>query len=446
MSRSHLRPATGFDMLPPDTEPGGGAEPVQAGPQRYLLVSADDAHGAWLARALLRQGRVLPAVTDTQALEAQIARHGPHAVFLDFCSAEVVQDVPRALAQRWPGVPVLGIGRAGQPASLLAALRAGVHDFIDLDAGEDDAAHTVAQVLARQPAAQAAPQGRTVALLGARAGLGVTTLAVSLALLLQQPEPPRRGRAATAAAAPGDEDRGVALLDLGLPARDGLLYCDIDNAFSFVDGVRNLRRLDRTLVQSAFARHAGGAAVLPLPAALGQMREISHADAVSLIRRLTDFFAFQIVDLGGFSPVEFVAHAARSADRVFVVCDQSIGGVVSTAALLRELEARGLPAQRLALVVNQFDPQAGLPAADIAQRLGLPLARVVPARRAALLAAAGRGEMLVHAARSDPYTQAVQALARDLREGGSTPPPPAQRRGGAWQALRNKMLGRAGTA
>jgi hypothetical protein len=151
----------------------------------------------------------------------------------------------------------------------------------------------------------------------------------------------------------------VALLDLGLPARDGLLYLDTQSGFSFVDGVRNLRRLDQTLLHTALAHHSSGVAVLPLPASLAQVREISHADSVALIKRLTDFFDFQIADLGGFSTIDFVAQTVREAQRTWVVCDQSIGAIVSTANLLKDLRTREVDTTHLSLVVNKFDQPRG---------------------------------------------------------------------------------------
>jgi pilus assembly protein CpaE len=277
------------------------------------------------------------------------------------------------------------------------------------------------------------PRGRGVVLLGARPGLGVTTLATHLALLLQD----AIGRGATAPAG-GPPPRGVALLDLGLPARDGLLYLDTASDFSFVDGVNHLRRLDQTLAQTALTHHDDGLAVLPLPCDPAQLRETSSDDDAALLRRLPDFFDHQVADLGGCARPAFMAQCMREADRTWVVCDQSIGGLVSTAQLLRELEEHGVDRDRLALVVNLFDPSLAVTARDMADRLRLPLAHVLPQRRAALLAAGARGEMLARVARNDPYVNAVQAMVRELRDdsavagGGARAP---GRTSSSWAAL-----------
>lgn len=409
------------------------------GTDTYLFASSSGAHVSWLLQALQRSGTVVPVTLSAEVLDERIAALNPQAVFLDFSGeqAAVAAEVHRQLKRDWPAVAILGTGAASQPATMLTALRAGVDDFVDMAASPDDVAGTLTALLERRSAQQSGPRGRTIALLGAREGLGVTTLATNLALILQDllKQPP----APTAPSA--DPTRGIALLDLGLPARDGLLYLDTQSEFSFVDGVRNLRRFDQTLVQTALGRHTSGTAVLPLPASLSQVREISHADSVALIKRLADFFDFQIADLGGFSTIDFIAQTVTEADRTWVVCDQSIGGIVSTANLLRELAARGLEAQRFSLVVNKMDNAVGLPARDIASRLGLPVAHVLPSRRAPLVAASSRGEMLANTARKDPYVQGVLGMAKGLLREYADGAQIAAPSDSPWNAFRAKITG-----
>ena len=378
-------------------------------PDTYLLASETGSHISWLTEALQRQGRVEAVPMTPEALDERIAAVSPRAVFVDFCApcTATATTLHRYLRRDWPAVAVLGLGTAAESATLLTALRTGVDDFVDMAAPSRDVPTTLAALLERRSAQAASARGRTVALLGALAALGTTTLAASLALLMQ------------------DATSRAALLDLGLPARDGLLYLDTQSTFSFVDGVHNLRRLDQTLLHTALAHHAGGAAVLPLPSSLAQVREISHADSAALIRRLNDFFDWQFIDLGGFTTIDFLAQTVAEADRTWVVCDQGIGSIVSTAGMLRELEARGIETQRFSLVVNKLDPAVALSARDIAARLRLPLAHVLPMRRTALLGAACRGEMLVRTTRNDPYTQAVTGMTKTLQRELATAGPGA---------------------
>lgn len=431
--------------------PTGRAMPTPTPPLRavpptgdtYLFASDNGPHISWLSMALQRRGTVVPVSMTSKALDERIAALNPQAVFLDFSVAQsaAATEVHQQLKRDWPELTLLATGSSIEPAAMLAALRAGVADFVDLAGSMTEVHATLDGLMQRRTAELARVRGRSVALLGARAGLGVTTLATNMALLMQealarQPHAGGGQSPAIASFIPSNSPsrpavvepvRGVALLDLGLPARDGLLYLDTPSTFSFVDGVHNLRRLDPTLVQTAIARHASGTAILPLPASLAQVRDISHADSVTLIRRMADFFDYQIADLGGFTSTDFIAQSVQEADKTWVVCDQSIGSIVSTANLLRELQSRGLDPQRFFLVVNKFDSNVGISARDIAGRLGLPLAHTLPMRRTALLSAGGRGEVLARASRNDPYVVAVQGMVRALqREYGAidTPVPP----------------------
>jgi pilus assembly protein CpaE len=399
----------------------------------YLFATIEPSPVRWL-RGLLGPRDAVEAVdpADLPELHRQIALRAPPVVLVDFPSSrvETAAALVRDLRQRHGRLPLVGAGRAGDGAAMLAALRAGVNDFVVVDPGlpHGSADETVAILqrlrglrVSEPDAGSPLPAaGRMVLLLGARAGLGTTTLATNLARLLRQPVRAAEGSGPDTVVRALPRGAGVpevALLDLGLPRADGSLYLDAQPPFGFVDAVRNLRRMDRTLVDSAIVRESGGVALLPLPAQLSQLREVSHGDAVALLRRLRDFFAVQVVDLGGFSQLDFVGQMASAAapDRTWVVCDQSVGAMVSTAALLAELRGRGVDTAGLRLVVNRFEPQAGISAADIADRLGLVLEMVLPARHAALLGAGLRGEVLADAAPRDPYVCAVAALAHPLR-------------------------------
>lgn len=389
--------------------------PVAPAGDTFLFASDNGANISLLVNALQRRGAVEAVALTVRALDERIAALSPQAVFLDFSGAQaaLATEVHRQLKRDWPALAILGAGSASDPTAMLGALRAGVDDYVDVCAATTDISGTLAALLQRRSATLARARGRTIALLGARAGLGVTTLATNMTLLLQDLMIRQRSR--TTEAGPAEATRGVALLDLGLPARDGLLHLDMQSSFSFVEGVHNLRRLDPTLVQTAIAHHSSGAVVLPLPPSLAQVRDISHADSATLVRRMADFFDYQVADLGGFNSTDFLAQTVREADKTWVVCDQSLGGIVSTANLLRELEARGVESQRLSLVVNKLDANVGISARDIAGRLRLPLAHVLPMRRTALLAAGGRGEVLARTARNDPYVVAVQGMVRGLQ-------------------------------
>jgi len=375
----------------------------------FVCASLHDRHVGWLAETLVSAGAVEAAPYDPAALAQRIAGLNPTLVFIDFSGeqAALARTAAAAVRAAHPGLPVVALGSIAEPESALAALRAGVRDFVDISAPAADALRITRGLLDNvgEPASR---HGKVVALLGARVGMGVSTLAANLAVWLQ------KHGAAEAMTGEGGHGRHTALVDLGLPAGDGALFLNTRCELHFVEAVRNLRRFDRTFVNTALARHASGVALTALPPNLADLRDVSYASCVGLLNRLRAFFDQQVVDLGGFSNREFVAQVTASADEAWLVCDQGVASIVSAVDLLEGLRDAGVDTARVRLVVNQYHPALGLTPAQIAERLGLPLLATLPARRVAIGHAANQGRLIVEMAERDPYVRAIELLAQRL--------------------------------
>ncbi|VVE43546.1 Flp pilus assembly ATPase [Pandoraea nosoerga] len=431
---------------------------------RFLFCSAHAGHGQWLSAALREAGVVLQEAGRPAQLQQRIGDLDPQVVLLDFSGetgetgepaghageppdggiAQAVE-LAQMLKRVAPKLPLVAVGSMAHAHGMKAALRAGVHDFIDMHSTYEEALDVVRRVIDHTPEpTSASPQrhGRFVVLLGARIGVGCSTLAAHLSQLGQElcvgaaPERAARAKAlkamtaATVATNAGAVKAGapdgkgdafdaslvghVALLDLGLPSGDGLLYLNTQSQFSFAEAVQNLRRFDETLVHTAVSHAPSGLAVLPLPLDLGEMRTVAAADALALTDRLRAFFDLIVADLGGFSNPAFVASLVRAADEVWLVVDQSVGAIVSLASLLRDLEERGVERHHFHLVLNRYDPRYGMAADQIAKRFDVPLLATLPDRPLAMLSATNQGKLILDTARSDPYVRALQPLVERL--------------------------------
>jgi pilus assembly protein CpaE len=366
---------------------------------RFLCVCADGARRAWLAHALGGLGGVENTVSEPAALIPAIAALAPALVFIDF-GAAASSTSAAAVRDAFPGLPIVALGSLQQSSNALAALRAGVRDFVDVDGDPAEALRITKELIGQATLNTSAAATRAVdrhgtltVLLGARAGVGVSTLAANLAVQVQKRHA---------------GERTAALLDLGIPAADSSLLLDTRSEFNFVDAVRNLRRFDQTFVHTAFGRHASGLAVTALPADLTAMREVSYASTVSLLTRLRTFFDHQIVDLGGFSNLDFIAQVVQAADEVWFVCDPNVASVVSAVDLIAGLGKNG--GGKLQLIVGKYDATLHFGAQQIAARLGLPLLATLPARAQALGRAVNQGRLLAEIAQRDPYVRALDPL------------------------------------
>ncbi|MFJ1210022.1 fimbrial protein [Burkholderia pyrrocinia] len=387
----------------------------------FVCASQQDAHVRWLGDTLVSAGTVESSSLEPGALAQRISGLNPAIVFIDFSGAHVAASAAAAAVRAsHPGLPVVALGTLAEPESALAALRAGVRDFIDVSNTSDEALRITRGLLEHVTGEPANRHGKLVALLGARPGMGVSTLAANLAVWMHKRASGPGGRE-VAFGSTVTRGRQTALVDLGLPAGDGALFLNTRCEFHFVEAVRNLRRIDRTFVNTALTRHASGVALTTLPPNLADLRDVSYASCVGLLTRLRAFFDQQIVDLGGFSNQEFIAQIAAAADEAWLVCDQGVASIVSAVDLLEGLRDTGGDLGKIRLIVNQYDPELSLMPAQIADRLGIPLLATLPARRIPIGHAANQGRLIVDTAERDPYVRALESLAERLAGSAAAP-------------------------
>lgn len=381
-----------------------------------LLLYSPDENNAQRFSARLRQ-LVMLAWCDSHQFAASrgmLEEHQPRLVLLDFSKGytDVSTEIARQLMTIDPALVLLGIGSAASDrgAGVLCAMRAGLKDFIDIDAGDEEILDQLRTALEQlrhaaegQPA-RAPKRGQLVLLCGVRPGLGTSTLAAHLGAMAAAIKP----SAATPASA-----NSVMLLDLGHSSGDIGLYLGTGGDFHFDDALRHASRMDATLVRTAVSHHASGAAVL------GQPRErnisLAGAEVGPLLERLLGMFDLVLCDLDSRS-LDDVAHSLlKMADAIWLVTDQALGSMVALDTCLRQLERAQARDLRVSLLVNRYDEACGLSAARMSERFSLPLLATLPERSRTLRAAANRGSLLHETAASDAYVRALAPLLARFR-------------------------------
>ena len=344
-------------------------------------------------------------------------------VLLDYACDDVQAStqLARQLAVLSPGVRLFGVGStaADHAAGVLAALRAGVLDFIDMDASDEEIRALLDHALQLPPPTDApAPRrrGQLVLLLGVRPGVGASTLAAHLGALAM---PPAREAAKKPQPSGADTPPPVLLLDLGQPAGDAELYLGVVSDFHYTDALRSASRIDATLMRTALSRH-GASRLAVLSQGSGATPPADVPETGVLLGHLRDYVDLLLCDLGGLPARLVPRDLLRDADEIWLVADQGIASVVSLDHSLRELERAGARDRRLSLVVNRNDDDCGISAEQIARRFDLPLLAALPDRPRTLRASANQGLLLHQVAPRDPYVRALAPLLARLRTTGAS--------------------------
>lgn len=400
---------------PGDSSPNGATPNHKSG---VLVVSADNSDAEWLRTRLGMALKVTHCAASVDAVVEHITAEIAAVVVVFDARTDLTQatQIVLWLVKYRAEVTVLGMGYANSAKVPLAAFRSGVKDFLDIGAANVDEVRKPvwAACMRGEAPAKATPSGKVVALVGARSGMGVTTLAVHLTAVIESIL-----KAGQAKKPNGHESSsgslGVGLMDLGFPLCDGQMLLGLSASFHMVDAVQSLNRLDHAMLEAALPHHTSGIRTLSWPGQAQTLREVSPLSTSAVLQRMREFFVWQVVDVGGLPSADVVQEVMRHADHVWLVCDQSVGGIVSLSELMKQLRGNGQQSVHMdGLIVNRTFKGTGLPAADIAKRFGLPLLEVLPHREEVLLKASSAGMLLLETAPSDAYMQGVKQLAKNL--------------------------------
>lgn len=408
--------------------------------------------------AVLEQRReamalALAALEGVEVLPRAAARHSGLGQLADLAllalGADAVADM--ALATRLSGeggsgqaacAPVVLAGTAPAPELLLSAMRAGITEYLPEPVLEAELRAALERVQERRrpvmastpPVPQAQAQahapgqgGRIVLVLGAKGGIGTTTVAVNLADALT-----RQGSGRTA------------LLDLAQPQGETPIFLDLEHTYTWADVAANIERLDATYLESIMARHHSGLAVLPAPdfSAEASLDPAVLRQILELLRRS---YAQVVVDLGtgaGTGNGEAILEALDMADDVLLVLDLSLPCLARAKRFLEAVRATQphlLP--RLRLVANRKTSESDIGTAEAEGILQQPIAWAVVNDYQAALSAINQGKTLAEADPRSAMAKGLAAMARDLCRDVPAQAAQAKASGSLWARLRNSPLG-----
>ena len=164
-----------------------------------------------------------------------------------------------------------------QPQVIVSAMRSGAREFIERPTTTTDLLEAFVRLTtAQRKVVHEGPRGKVFTVVNAKGGSGATTTAVNLALALHS--------------AHGN----VALVDIA-PLGHAALHLNVKPQFSLGDAIRNLHRLDSSLLESFMTRHTGGLQLLA-GASVPVVVEPATSEFARLFDLLVGHFRYVVVD------------------------------------------------------------------------------------------------------------------------------------------------------
>jgi pilus assembly protein CpaE len=375
-----------------------------------ILIADDDPDIRKLLNVTLRnRGHDVIQVESGATVLETVERVTPDLAILDVNMPGMDGTrVARALRARpaTAGMPIIFLTALAGETDVLAAFASGADDYVTKPFSPRELGVRVAALLARAgsgtgPAAR--PQGRVIAIAGPKGGAGRTTVAVNLALAMQQ----------------RDRAQRTLLVEGSLLMGDIAVHLDLRSNRSLLDLLPYAGRLDVAVLESVLVRHRSGLEVLLRPQAPEQAERITPALFGETLQGCAAIADTVLVDLKAAYDDECVLAALEAASTLLLVLTPEIGALRNARAFLDLAPKLGLQHSRTHVVLNRVHDRAGLTARDVAGVLPVAPLEELPDIGPAATGLVNVGTPVVEADPRSELARRLQRLAAALADVGT---------------------------
>ena len=336
--------------------------------QRAVLQVLVD--GTTVARTVHTCASFPVAATDPVVRRVQAANAEVVIVDIPSEGSTMAMRAIELLHQELPDTAIFAIGVMQQPQVIVSAMRAGAREFIERPTTTTDLLEAFVRLTtAQRKVKREGARGKVFTVVNAKGGNGATTVAVNLALALQA------------------KHNNVALIDLALLGHTAL-HLNLKPLFTVADAIRNLHRMDSSLLESFMTRHGDGLQLLAganTPAAV----EPSTAEFARLFDMLVSHYRYVVVDTS--SRLDGATRlVCNLSETVLLVGHADVASLWSAARVLQYLGESG-GRERVRLVLNRFRKIPGFTEADAEAAAGTKLLWKIPNQYFAVSTAIDRG-------------------------------------------------------
>jgi pilus assembly protein CpaE len=338
-----------------------------------LLIEADPASGELISSVLAKVGYTVTTIADADEAFGRVAEHqlaildvvtGPKSAF-DICRE--IRGTP-ALAR----IPVLCVGQSDDVEDRIRFLEAGADDVMakPFDARELEA--RVEALLLRFQRSKdmtvvssdgltVSRAQRTVAVHSPRGGVGTTTIATNIAMVMARQRPDR-----------------VVLVDMHLQFGQVATHLNLEVKQSIADVARDeAATREPELLRTYATRHDSGLHVLaaPISPELADLVTAEHVDRI--LTTLLESYDSVVIDAGSWLDERTMTVFEHAETVIFAVCPE-ISALKALHGLLDYLNEAGSVAAKSTFVLNNQFAREILKLRDVESALGTRVASELP--------------------------------------------------------------------
>ena len=230
--------------------------------------------------------------------------------------------------------------------------------------------------------------GKVIVVMGAKGGVGTTTIATNVALALKQVS-----------------GKDVVLADFSLQFGDVAALLNVWSKHTLHDLAIHYQTLDDALLDRVLTAHGSGVKLLQAPAQPEQAGDIQGAQVTAIVKQLRARFAYVVIDCWSFLD-EITETLMGLADQVLLVTTPEVPALKNSKRALDYFAKHGLQSERVAVVLNRYPSVKGITVQEVQEHLGHPIKANLPSDGPAVTYAVNKGVPFVQ---SQPKSWVAQS-------------------------------------
>jgi len=239
--------------------------------------------------------------------------------------------------------------------------------------------------------------GKIITVYSPKGGTGCTTIAVNLAVALN------------------NEDTRVALVDANLQFGDVAIFVNEQGKNTILELAPRVDELEPDVVEETLIKHAAsGLRILAAPQRPEMADRISTDQFTKVVQYLQKMYAYVVIDASHIL-LDVTLSAIDISDVVVLATTQEIPSIKNARLFLDLLQTMGIDKKRVIFVMNRYDKRIAITPERVSENLKFEISVSIPLDEKIAITAVNRGVPFMLDNKSQPIGRGIFSLAEALR-------------------------------
>ncbi len=240
-------------------------------------------------------------------------------------------------------------------------------------------------------------KGKIVTVYSPKGGTGCTTIAVNLAIALN------------------NEDTRVVLVDANLQFGDVAVFVNEQGKNTILELAPRVDELEPDVVEEILIKHeASGIRILAAPQRPEMAERVGSDQFVKVLQFLQQMYAYIVIDT---SPIltDIILSTIDNSDVVVLVTTQEIPAIKNARLFLDLVEPMGVNKERVLFAMNRYDKRIPITPERVSENLKHEISAAIPLDEKTAIPAVNRGVPFMLENKAQPIGRGIFSLAEAVR-------------------------------